>query len=327
MFKYKIFNQIFIRFSIKMYTSKLKNQHVLSAKQFDRELTESLLKRAEFLESEIKSKGKLDTLKGKVVALLFCEASTRTSCSFSVAATKLGADVLTVNWENSSAKKGETMQDTLRTLEGFSDAIVMRHPEKGIHEKMTKYIKHPLFNAGDGAGEHPSQALLDIYTIYRELGQIDGLTITLLGDLKYGRTVHSLMKFFTLFNKITVNLVCPENLSFPEELLNELDLTKVTLNNSKELTKDIISSTDVLYVTRLQRERFTNDSDFLKIKSGYNVSKETLSSAKSKMIVMHPLPRVDELNEDMDDDPRAGYFRQVAYGVFMRAALVEAVLA
>jgi aspartate carbamoyltransferase len=310
-----------------MDTLSLKNQHVISAKQFNRELTEKLLKRAAELESEIKSKGKLDILKGKVIALLFCEASTRTSCSFATAIMKLGADALTVNWENSSAKKGETMQDTLRTLEGFSDAIVMRHPEKGIHEKMKPYLKNPIFNAGDGAGEHPTQALLDLYTIYRELGGLDGLSITLLGDLKYGRTVHSLLKLLSLFNGLTVNLVCPESLQFPEELLNELGSDKIKINHYTQLTNETVASTDVLYVTRLQRERFTNDADFLKIKSGYNVSKETLKNAKEKMIVMHPLPRVDELNEDMDSDPRAGYFKQVAYGVFMRSALLEAVLA
>lgn len=308
-------------------TLSLKNQHIISAKQFDRALTDKLLKRSAELESEIKSKGKLEILKGKVIALLFCEASTRTSCSFATAVTKLGADVLQVNWENSSAKKGETMQDTLRTLEGFSDAIVMRHPEKGIHERMKPYLKNPIFNAGDGAGEHPTQALLDLYTIYRELGGIDGLNITLLGDLKYGRTVHSLLKLLSLFEGLTVNLVCPESLSFPEELLNEINKDRLKINISSELSSEIMSNTDVLYVTRLQRERFTNDADFLKIKSGYNVSKDTLKNAKSKMIVMHPLPRVDELNEDLDTDPRAGYFKQVAYGVFMRAALLEAVLA
>jgi carbamoyl-phosphate synthase/aspartate carbamoyltransferase len=307
--------------------SPLKNQHVTSAKQFDRALTERLLIRSAYLESEIKSKGKLEILRGKVVALLFCEASTRTSSSFSTAATKLGADVLTVNWENSSAKKGETMQDTLRTLEGFSDAIVMRHPEKGIHDRMKPYLQHPILNAGDGAGEHPSQALLDLYTIYRELGTIDGLTVTLLGDLKYGRTVHSLLKFMSLFDGLTVNLVCPESLSFPEELLEEIKTDRIRVVHSTELTTEIIKATDVLYVTRLQRERFTNDADFLKIRSGYNVSKETLTHAKEKMVVMHPLPRVDELNEDLDSDPRAAYFKQVAYGVFMRAALLEAVLA
>ena len=307
-------------------TLSLKNQHIISAKQFNRILTEKLLKRSAELESEIKSKGKLDILKGKVVALLFCEASTRTSCSFATAAMKLGADVLPVNWENSSAKKGETMQDTLRTLEGFSDAIVMRHPEKGIHERMKPYLKNPILNAGDGAGEHPTQALLDLYTIYRELGGLDGLTITLLGDLKYGRTVHSLLKLLSLFDGLTINLVCPESLNFPEELLSEVNKDRIKIKNSTELTSEIMAETDVLYVTRLQRERFTNDADFLKIKSGYNVSKETLKSAKSKMIVMHPLPRVDELNEDLDNDPRAGYFKQVAYGVFMRAALLEAVL-
>jgi carbamoyl-phosphate synthase/aspartate carbamoyltransferase len=238
----------------------------------------------------------------------------------------MGADVLNVNWENSSAKKGETMQDTLRTLEGFSDAIVMRHPEKGIHANMTKYLTHPIFNAGDGAGEHPSQALLDLYTIYRELGKLDGLTITLLGDLKYGRTVHSLLRLLALFDDLTVNLVSPDSLQFPSELLEEVRSDKVKIKHSTVLTKDIVSSTDVLYVTRLQRERFTNDADFLKIRSGYNVDKQTISLAKEKMIIMHPLPRVDELNEDLDSDPRACYFRQVMYGVFLRAALVEAVL-
>jgi aspartate carbamoyltransferase len=218
------------------------------------------------------------------------------------------------------------MQDTLRTIESFSDAIVMRHPEKGIHHKMTKYLKHPIFNAGDGAGEHPTQALLDLYTIKRELGHLDGLTITLLGDLKYGRTVHSLLRLFGLFDNVSVNLVSPENLKFPEDLLNEIIKDNFKIVQSHELTEDIIKSSDVLYVTRLQRERFTNDSDYLKIKSGYNVNKKILEPAKEKMIVMHPLPRVDELDEDLDDDPRAAYFRQIAYGVFLRAALIEAVM-
>jgi aspartate carbamoyltransferase len=231
-----------------------------------------------------------------------------------------------VNWENSSAKKGETMQDTLRTLEGFADAIVMRHPTKGIHHKMTEYMRVPLFNAGDGAGEHPSQALLDLYTIKRELGTIDGLNITLLGDLKHGRTVHSLLRLISLFDNLTVNLVAPENLRFPEDYLEEIDTERVKINQLTELNEDTLKSTDVLYVTRLQRERFTNDSDYLKIKSGYNVNKKLMESAKEKMIIMHPLPRVDELDEDLDTDPRAAYFKQVAYGVFLRAALVEAVL-
>jgi carbamoyl-phosphate synthase/aspartate carbamoyltransferase len=303
----------------------LKNLHVLSTKQFNKDLTVQLLKRSEELESQIKSKGKLDILHGKQVALLFAEASTRTSSSFHTAAIKLGADVLNVNWENSSSKKGETLQDTLRTLEGFADAIVMRHPEKGVHQKMTSYIKKPLFNAGDGAGEHPSQALLDLYTIYRELGGLDGLTITLLGDLKYGRTVHSLLRLLSLFDNLTVNLVSPDLLRFPEELLEEVKSCKI--NITSELTEDIIKSTDVLYVTRLQRERFTNDADFLKTKSGYNVNKSVIANAKEKMIIMHPLPRVDELDEDLDDDKRAVWFKQVEYGVFMRAALLEGVLA
>lgn len=287
-----------------------------------------MLKNAEYLETEIKNKGKLDILRGKLIGLLFCEASTRTQSSFAAAAMKLGADVINLDWDNSSAKKGETMQDTLRTLEGFCDGIVMRHPEKGIHSKMQPYLSKPIINAGDGAGEHPTQALLDMYTIYRELGRNDNLNITLLGDLKNGRTVHSLSWLLSRFNNIMLNFVSPDALRIPEEITNEIsadrgDNAKMTFTS--ELTDDIIKQTDVLYVTRLQRERFAKEEDYFNIKSGYNVSKDTIRNAKEKMIIMHPLPRVDELNEDLDNDPRSAWFRQVAYGVFMRAAILEAV--
>jgi len=262
-----------------------------------------------------------------MVALLFCEASTRTSCSFHTAALKLGADVLNVNWENSSAKKGETMQDTLRTLEQFADCIVMRHPEKGIHQRVEKYLSKPLLNAGDGIGEHPTQALLDIYTIYRELGKLDGLTITLLGDLLNGRTVHSLFQLLKQFKSVTVNLVSPESLKFPNYLLEEnSDDNQIQVCFSSELTPEIVNSSDVLYITRLQRERFTDEKDFLKIKSGYLVNKELVKDSKESLIIMHPLPRVDELSEDLDDDPKSVWFKQVGYGVYLRAALLESIL-
>lgn len=284
-----------------------------------------MLKRSFELEEEIKSKGKLSILTGKMVALLFCEASTRTSCSFHTAALKLGADVLNVNWENSSAKKGETIQDTLRTLEQFADCVVMRHPEKGIHEKVEKYLSKPLLNAGDGIGEHPTQALLDIYTIYRELGKIDGLTITLLGDLLNGRTVHSLFQLLKQFNDVKVNLISPENLKFPEYLLENVE-SQIKVFSSSELIPEIINTSDVLYITRLQRERFTDEKDFLKIKSGYFVNKELVKNSKESLIIMHPLPRVDELSEDLDDNPKSVWFKQVGYGVYLRAALLESVL-
>ncbi len=263
-----------------------------------------------------------------MIGLLFCEASTRTQSSFATASMKLGADILNLDWDNSSAKKGETMQDTLRTLEGFCDGIVMRHPEKGIHAKMQPYLSKPILNAGDGAGEHPSQALLDVYTIYRELGRNDNLNITLLGDLKNGRTVHSLSWMLARYDNIVLNFVSPDALRIPDEITNEIALDrgdKVKMTFSTELTEELIKHSDVLYVTRLQRERFAKEEDYFQIKSGYNVSKETIKNAKEKMIIMHPLPRVDELNEDLDNDPRSAWFRQVAYGVFMRAALLEAV--
>lgn len=262
-----------------------------------------------------------------MVALLFCEASTRTSCSFNTAAVKLGADVLNVNWENSSAKKGETMQDTLRTLEQFADCIVMRHPEKGIHRKLEKYLSKPLLNAGDGVGEHPTQALLDVYTIFRELGKIDGITITLLGDLLNGRTVHSLFQLLKQFSDIKVNLVSPENLNFPSYLLENTDDNQIKVCFSSELTPEIINSSDVLYITRLQRERFSDEKDFLKIKSGYLINKDLVKDSKESLIILHPLPRVDELSEDLDDDPKSVWFKQVGYGVYLRAALLESVLA
>ena len=241
----------------------------------------------------------------------------------------MGSDVLPINFSNSSAKKNETMQDTLKTLEQFADTIIMRHPEKDIHKKMIPYLSKPLINAGDGSGEHPTQALLDLYTIWSEFKRIDGLNITLLGDLKHGRTVHSLFQLFSRFDNITVNLVSPKDLLFPQEYLDTVLKEKADKINFKvyeELNDDVLFQTDVLYVTRLQRERFAKPEDFEKIKSGYNIDMNIVSKLKKNAIVMHPLPRIDELDEQVDKDPRARYFKQIYLGTFARAALLWNVL-
>jgi aspartate carbamoyltransferase len=312
-----------------MASLSLFKQHIISAKLFTRELLELLLADSVFLQEAIEKTGKLDLLKGKTIALLFCEPSTRTCTSFQTAALKLGADVLPIDFNNSSAKKNETMQDTLRTLEQFSDAIVMRHPEKDIHKKMIPYLSHPILNAGDGSGEHPTQALLDLYTIYKEFNRLDGLNITLLGDLKHGRTVHSLFQLLSRFDGITVNLVSPKELAFPQEYIDSVVQekgSKIKFNVIEELDDEVFKNTDVLYVTRLQRERFAKPEEFDKIKSGYNIDKKTVDRLKQTAIVMHPLPRVDELDESVDSDPRARYFRQIYLGTFARAALLWNVL-
>ena len=287
------------------------------------------MKDSAFLQEAIEKTGKLELLKGKTVALLFCEASTRTCTSFHLAALKMGADVLPIDFSNSSAKKNETMQDTLKTLEQFADTIIMRHPEKDIHKKMIPYLSKPLINAGDGSGEHPTQALLDLYKIWSEFKRIDGLNITLLGDLKHGRTVHSLFQLFSRFDNITVNLVSPKDLLFPQEYLDTVLKEKADKINFKvyeELNDDVLFQTDVLYVTRLQRERFAKPEDFEKIKSGYNIDMNIVSKLKKNAIVMHPLPRIDELDEQIDKDPRARYFKQIYLGTFARAALLWNVL-
>jgi aspartate carbamoyltransferase len=238
---------------------------------------------------------------------------------------RLGGSVIPISEvKYSSVAKGETLIDTVRTLECYSDVIVLRHPETGAAATASRYLRKPLINAGDGAGEHPTQALLDLFTIHEELGRLEGLTVTLLGDLKYGRTVHSLSRLLKIYGA-KLNYVSPEILRMPQAVIDELNSAGVEQHEYRELT-EVLPHTDVLYVTRVQRERFENPEQYDLVKDAYVITPETLKRARQQMVVMHPLPRVNEISVEVDEDPRAAYFRQMEYGLYVRMALLAMVL-
>lgn len=298
---------------------------ILSVNQFTREDLDYIFGVAHEMRGMVGRVGTFDLLKGKILANLFYEPSTRTSSSFTASMERLGGSVIPINEvKYSSVSKGESLPDTIRTLECYADVIVLRHPEKGASALAAQYAKKPIINAGDGAGEHPTQALLDLFTIYEELGSAENLTVTMLGDLKYGRTVHSLSRLLTLFN-VTLNYVSPEILKMPAEIKAEISAKGIEQNESTELN-DFLPETDILYVTRVQKERFEEISDYDKVKDLYVITPDTMKIAKEKMAVMHPLPRVGEISMDFDDDPRAAYFRQMEYGLYTRMALLALVL-
>ncbi len=300
-------------------------QDILSVDQFDRADLETIFAVAHEMYGMVERIGTFDLLKGKVLTNLFYEPSTRTSSSFIAAIERLGGSVVQINNVTySSVSKGESLQDTVKTMESYTDAIVLRHPDQGSAAIAAQAASKPVINAGDGAGEHPTQALLDAYTIREEMGRIDGLTITMLGDLKYGRTVHSLAKLLTLFD-VKINYVAPEILQMPELLVKEVDAAGIEQYETTDLD-EVLSDTDVLYVTRIQKERFEDPSEYDLVKNSYVITAETMLSAKDEMIVMHPLPRVGEIATEVDDDPRAAYFRQMEYGMYVRMALLSLVL-
>jgi aspartate carbamoyltransferase len=300
-------------------------QDILSVSQFDRDDLETIFAVAHEMYGMVERIGTFDLLKGKVLTNLFYEPSTRTSSSFVAAIERLGGSVVQINNVTySSVSKGESLQDTVRTMESYTDAIVLRHPEQGSAALAAAAAAKPVINAGDGPGEHPTQALLDAYTIREEKGTIDGLTVTMLGDLKYGRTVHSLAKLLTLYN-VKLNYVSPEILRMPELLVKEVDAAGIEQLETTDLG-EVLADTDVLYVTRIQKERFQDQSEYEQVKDSYVITRETLKNAKDDMIVMHPLPRVGEIATEVDDDPRAAYFRQMEYGMYVRMALLALVL-
>jgi len=300
-------------------------QDILSVAQFDREDLETIFAVAHEMYGMVERIGTFDLLKGKVLTNLFYEPSTRTSSSFIAAIERLGGSVVQINNVTySSVSKGESLQDTVKTMESYTDAIVLRHPDQGSAAIAAQAASKPVINAGDGAGEHPTQALLDAYTIREEMGRIDGLTITMLGDLKYGRTVHSLAKLLTLFD-VKINYVAPEILQMPELLVKEVDAAGIEQYETTDLD-EVLADTDVLYVTRIQKERFEDSSEYDLVKNSYVITAETMRDAKENMIVMHPLPRVGEIATEVDDDPRAAYFRQMEYGMYVRMALLSLVL-
>ena len=300
---------------------------IISVKQFSRTDLEYVFGVAHEMRGMVERVGTFDLLKGKILANLFYEPSTRTSSSFTAAMERLGGSVIPINEvKYSSVSKGESLPDTIRTLECYADVIVLRHPETGSAAIAAKAARKPVINAGDGVGEHPTQALLDTFTIFEELGagQVDGMTVTMLGDLKYGRTVHSLARLLSLF-KVKINYVSPDILKMPKEVMDEVAAKGIPQAEYSSLEK-VLPETDVLYVTRVQKERFEDPADYEKVKGAYVIDPATMKVAKKEMIVMHPLPRVGEISVDFDDDPRAAYFRQMEYGLYVRMALLAMVL-
>jgi aspartate carbamoyltransferase catalytic subunit len=300
---------------------------IISVKQFERTDLEYVFGVAHEMRGMVERVGTFDLLKGKILANLFYEPSTRTSSSFTAAMERLGGSVIPINEVRySSVSKGESLPDTIRTLECYADVIVLRHPETGSAAIAAKTARKPVINAGDGTGEHPTQALLDMFTIFEELGsgQIDGMTVTMLGDLKYGRTVHSLARLLSLFN-VRINYVSPEILRMPREVMNEVAEKGIPQAEYNALS-EILPDTDVLYVTRVQKERFEVPAEYEEVKGAYVIDPEIMKAARQEMIVMHPLPRVGEISVDFDDDPRAAYFRQMEYGLYVRMALLAMVL-
>lgn len=294
--------------------------HILSIDQFDRARIEAVFKRADEMRQLVKEKGGDTRFTSRVSANLFYEPSTRTFSSFATAMYRLGGNVIPItDVKNASVAKGETLEDTIRMLSGYADVIVMRHPEQGAAARAATVSTVPIINAGDGVGEHPTQSLLDAYTIYQEKGTLDGLSIALLGDLKYGRTPHSLAKLLNQFNDVTLNFVSPQSLQFPSDLQGQLTHTP-TITDS---LMDVIAATDVLYATRVQKERITDPSEYEKIGDAYTVNRNVLDAMKSDAIILHPLPRIDEITTDVDSDPRAAYFRQAENGLYVRMALID----
>ncbi|NLG70549.1 MAG: aspartate carbamoyltransferase [Chloroflexi bacterium] len=298
---------------------------ILSVRQFSREDLDYIFGVAKEMHAMVERVGTFDLLKGKILANLFYEPSTRTSSSFTSAMERLGGSVIPINEVRySSVSKGESLPDTVRTLECYADVIVLRHPEVGASALAAKYARKPIINAGDGVGEHPTQALLDLFTILSELKRVNGLTVTMLGDLKYGRTVHSLARLLSLY-EVRINYVSPEILRMPEEVKKELS-EKGIPQAEYETLDEVLPETDVLYVTRVQKERFSDLNEYESVKHAYVITPETMTRAKDEMIVMHPLPRVGEISMEVDEDPRAAYFRQMEYGLYVRMALLAMVL-
>ncbi|PKO07078.1 MAG: aspartate carbamoyltransferase [Chloroflexi bacterium HGW-Chloroflexi-3] len=310
--------------------AKIKNgffqKDILSVDQFGKDDLDYIFARAEEMAEMVNRWGACDLLKSYTLACVFYEPSTRTSSSFIAAMERLGGKVIpiTEGIQYSSVSKGESLIDSMLTLEQYCDLIVLRHPEIGSSAQAAKYAHVPIINAGDGAGEHPTQALLDLFTIQKELGRIDGLKVAMVGDLRYGRTVHSLTKLLAQYD-VSLRFVSPDTLRLPLDLMNELIDRGIKVRETSKVA-DVIENADVLYVTRIQKERFSDLVQYDEIKDYFEITTELMTQAKQKMIVMHPLPRVGEIQYNVDKDPRAAYFRQVQNGMFIRMALLAAVL-
>jgi carbamoyl-phosphate synthase / aspartate carbamoyltransferase len=291
--------------------SSFKNSHVLSVKQYNRADLHYLFAVAQEMRLGVQREGVLNLLRGRVLCTLFYEPSTRTSASFDAAMQRLGGRTIAIATSQSSVQKGETLQDTLRTLACYGDGIVLRHPEETSVDVAKKYSPVPVINGGNGSKEHPTQAFLDLFTIREELGTVQGLTITFLGDLLYGRPVHSLVYLLKHY-QVQIQLVSPKALGLPPAVREQLIASGQLLCESETLTDEILARSDVLYCTRIQKERFPTAGEYEKVKGSYRINNATLQNAKSSMVVLHPLPRNEEVAEEVDFDQRAAYFRQVS---------------
>jgi len=293
-------------------------RHVISIDDFSREDIEDVLKNTAKMDEYLEKGNVPELMKGKILATLFFEPSTRTRLSFEAAMQRLGGTVIGFSDPSAtSIKKKETTADTVRMAAAYADVIAMRHPYPGAAKLAAQVSSVPILNGGDGSNQHPTQTLLDLYTIKKELGTLDGIKIAMVGDLKYGRTVHSLCTALKLFDA-TFKFISPEQLRMPDTYKRGLTY--------EETTELDVSDADVVYVTRIQAERFPDPAEYEKLKGFYVINKKVVSTMKEKSIIMHPLPRVDEIHYEVDSDPRAKYFKQAYYGVPTRMALIAMVM-
>lgn len=297
-------------------------KHITRVSELSDPLIEELMRRADQLEQQ-----NVETARGKIMASIFYEPSTRTRLSFESAMHRLGGCVITTDNAGafSSAAKGETIEDTVRVVASYADCIVLRHHERGAAARAAAVSPVPILNAGDGDGEHPSQALLDLYTIQRERGSVEGARVVFVGDLKYGRTVHSLVQLLAQVPGVSIDLVSPAELALPVELVARAEAAGVPVS-LHEAWGTVLPGADVLYMTRVQKERFADLGMYTRHANAYTVTSEALKQLKETAVIMHPLPRVHEVPPEVDADERAAYFRQVHYGLLVRMALLEYVL-
>jgi len=299
----------------------MKNKSLVSINDYTKEDYLKIIERAAEFEKNPVQK----ILDGKVIATLFFEPSTRTRLSFESAVNKLGGRIIGfTDAASSSVKKGETLKDTIKTVANYSDLIVMRHPVEGSARYASEVSDVPVVNAGDGANQHPTQTLLDLYSIYKTQGTLENLNIFLVGDLKYGRTVHSLLMAMSHFNP-TFNFISPEFLKMPKEYKLFLDSKGIKYYEHEDFT-EYIKEADIIYMTRVQKERFSDPIEYEKVKDVYILRNEMLNDSKDNLKVLHPLPRVNEINDDVDDNPKAYYFEQALNGVYTRQAIISTIL-
>ena len=310
-----------------MRMDKLK--HIISTKQCaDTEFLGELFALARQMDQQDRERTLELSLRGRILATLFYEPSTRTRLSFEAAMQKLGGSVLTVEnaRESSSAAKGETISDTIRVVSGYADAIAIRHYQEGTAKAAAAMSPVPVINAGDGVGEHPTQALMDIYTIHKELGRLDGIRIALVGDLLNGRTIHSLLPLLCLYPGLVVDLIAPEALRLPGSYVDYLKEHGATVNEMDSMD-GAIDAADVVYITRVQGERFASKDEYERVKDVFILSGKAADNLKGDAIIMHALPRVNEIAPEVDSNTRAAYFRQAKNGLYIRMALLQYLLA